>query len=67
LLLLGLLFHLAIEYALNLPMFAWDVLAAYVLFVDPADLARWWSAVRQLLGRSVTVPLPESGDLTRDR
>jgi hypothetical protein len=38
-LLLGLLFHLGIEYALNLPMFAWDVLAAYVLFIDPADLA----------------------------
>jgi hypothetical protein len=67
LLLLGLLFHLAIEYALNLPMFAWDVLTAYVLFVDPADLARWWSAVRQLLRRRVPVPLPEPGDLTRNR
>ena len=67
LLLLGLLFHLAIEYALNLPMFSWDVLAAYILFIDPADLARWWSAIRQLLGRRVPVPLPESSDLTRDR
>jgi hypothetical protein len=38
-LLLGLLFHFGIEYALNLPMFAWDVLAAYVLFIDPADFA----------------------------
>jgi hypothetical protein len=38
-LLLGLLFHLGIEYTLNLPMFAWDVLAAYVLFIDSADLA----------------------------
>jgi hypothetical protein len=61
LLLMGLLFHLAIEYALNLPMFAWDVLAAYVLFVDPADLARWWLTVRQRL------PLPESAELTRNR
>jgi hypothetical protein len=34
-LLLGLLFHLSIEYALNLPMFSWDVLTAYILFVDP--------------------------------
>ena len=38
-LLLGLLFHFGIEYALILPMFAWDVLAAYVLFIDPEDLA----------------------------
>lgn len=42
LLLLGLLFHLCIEYALNFPMFTWDVLTAYILFVDPTDLARWW-------------------------
>jgi hypothetical protein len=44
LLLLGLLFHLSIEYWLNIPMFQWDVLTAYVLFVDPADLlkvAKW--------------------------
>jgi hypothetical protein len=38
-LLLGLLFHLGIEYALNLPMFGWDILTAYVLFIDPADLS----------------------------
>jgi hypothetical protein len=38
-LLLGLLFHLCIEYTLNLPMFGWDVLTAYVLFIDPEDLA----------------------------
>jgi hypothetical protein len=40
LLLLGILFHLSIEYALNIPMFEWDILSGYVLFVDPADLAR---------------------------
>jgi HTTM domain len=47
LLLLGLLFHLSLEYALNLPMFEWDILAAYVLFVEPADLERVWRAIRQ--------------------
>jgi hypothetical protein len=47
LLLLGLLFHLSLEYALNLPMFEWDILAAYVLFVDPADLERVWHAIHQ--------------------
>ena len=40
LLLLGLCFHLFLEYAFNLPMFQWDVLAAYVLFIDPDDLSR---------------------------
>jgi hypothetical protein len=47
-LLLGLLFHLALEYALNIPMFQWDVLTAYVLFIDPADLDRAWQFVRRV-------------------
>jgi hypothetical protein len=47
LLLLGLLFHLCLEYALNLPMFEWDILAAYVLFIEPADIERVWRAIRQ--------------------
>ncbi len=33
-LLLGLGFHLCLEYALNIPMFQWDILSAYVLFLD---------------------------------
>jgi hypothetical protein len=45
LLLLGLLFHLCIEYALNLPMFSWDVIIGYILFVDPSDLDHWWRGV----------------------
>ncbi|HZQ55814.1 MAG TPA: HTTM domain-containing protein [Bryobacteraceae bacterium] len=40
LLLLGLLFHLCLEYSFNVPMFQWDILSAYILFVDPADIAR---------------------------
>lgn len=53
LLLLGLLFHLCLEYALNIPMFQWDVLSAYVLFVDPADLtrARKWIEARLPVAR----------------
>jgi hypothetical protein len=43
LLVLGVLFHLCLEYAFNIPLFQWDVLCAYVLFVDAADLEfiRW--------------------------
>jgi hypothetical protein len=48
LLLLGLLFHLCLEYSLNLPMFQWDVLTAYVLFIDPDDLTRLWARLREL-------------------
>jgi Vitamin K-dependent gamma-carboxylase len=45
-LVLGLLFHLYLEYSLNIPMFQWDVLTAYVLFIDPADLDRVWNSIR---------------------
>ena len=40
LLLLGLMFHLWLEYSLNIPLFQWDILSAYILFVDPVDIAR---------------------------
>jgi hypothetical protein len=43
---LGLLFHLSLEYALNIPLFQWDILSAYILFVDPADIARAWDWLR---------------------
>lgn len=42
LLALGLAFHLWLEYSLNIPLFQWDVLTAYVLFIDPADITRVW-------------------------
>jgi hypothetical protein len=41
----GVLFHLLIEYSLNIPMFEWDVLSAYVLFIEPEDLTRAWKRV----------------------
>ncbi len=46
LLLLGVFFHLFLEYWLNVPMFQWDVLTAYVLFIDAADLIRFWNWMR---------------------
>jgi hypothetical protein len=49
LLLLGFVFHLLLEYALNLPMIQWDILSAYVLFVEPADLRRAGNAICGLL------------------
>ncbi|MGA8223182.1 MAG: HTTM domain-containing protein [Candidatus Acidiferrales bacterium] len=46
LLALGVMFHLFLEYSLNVPMFEWDVLSAYILFVDAADIERAWNWVR---------------------
>ena len=51
LLLVGLLFHLSVEYALNLPMFEWDILAGYVLFIDPEDLTRAEKWMRERFSR----------------
>jgi hypothetical protein len=50
LLALGLLLHLSLDYSLNIPLFQWDVLSAYVLFVDPADVSRAWNRIRLRLG-----------------
>ncbi len=59
LLALGVLFHLWLDYSLNVPLFQWDVLSAYVLFIYPADMARAWNWIRGrsavLLGEPVTV------------
>src|SRR5215831_8788759 len=44
---LGLVFHLWLDYSLNIPLFQWDVLSAYVLFIDYDDLSRLWSAIRR--------------------
>jgi hypothetical protein len=43
----GLLFHLWLEYSLNIPLFQWDILSAYVLFVDPHDLRRAGNWIRR--------------------
>lgn len=59
LLLLGLLFHLCLEYALNIPMFQWDILSAYVLFIDPADLARASNWLRGHLPLAIFPFLPK--------
>lgn len=66
LLLLGLCFHLTLEYAFNLPMIQWDILSAYVLFVDPADLSRAAGALQSRLPwrkRAAQPRLPEDDPL----
>jgi hypothetical protein len=53
LLLSGLLFHICLEYTFNLPMFQWDILAAYVLFIDPRDLTKVGNAILRRIAPSV--------------
>ncbi|MGA7634749.1 MAG: HTTM domain-containing protein [Terriglobales bacterium] len=54
LLAIGLLFHLWLEYSLNIALFQWDVLSGYILFVDPADASRAWNWIKlRATGRRV--------------
>ena len=57
LLALGVMFHLFLEYSLNLPMFEWDILSAYILFVDAADLKRSWNWIHDHAAPHVGEPL----------
>jgi len=57
LLALGVLFHLWLEYSLNIPLFQWDVLSAYILFVDPADIARAGNWIKHRFGRAPDKPV----------
>ena len=59
-LLLGLLLHLSIEYSMNVPLFEWALLSAYVLFIDPDDLQRAMRWVRaRFRMRAAAVPQSE--------
>jgi Vitamin K-dependent gamma-carboxylase len=48
---LGVGMHLWLDYSLNIPLFQWDILSAYVLFVDPDDILRVWKRVSETLAR----------------
>ena len=65
----GLLFHLSLEYSLNVPMFQWDVMSAYLLFIDARDLERAWDWVSirlsPWLGEPVTVFYDSHSERTR--
>ncbi len=37
----GILLHIGIDYSMNIPLFGFIMVSAYVTFVDSADLARW--------------------------
>lgn len=46
-LLAGLGLHLGIEYAMNIPLFEWMIVATYINFIEPQDLSRMWNWTRR--------------------
>ena len=67
LLALGLLLHLSLEYSLNTPMFQWDVLSAYVLFIYPADMQRAWNRISSSVAAHLGAPVTLIYDATSER
>ncbi|HEV8542569.1 MAG TPA: DCC1-like thiol-disulfide oxidoreductase family protein [Verrucomicrobiae bacterium] len=57
-LLAGVLLHLGIDYSMNIPLFAFIMISAYVTFVEPADLRRFFSLVRQRFNREAKAESP---------
>jgi hypothetical protein len=57
----GVALHLWLEYSLNIPMFQWDVLTAYILFIEPEDLARVSRRATALLRRGELAPAQQAG------
>lgn len=66
LLIAGVLFHLSLEYALNIPMFQWDILCAYPLFLDAGLLQRLMDGLSKKPGeRAKADSLKNGSQLTR--
>jgi len=53
---MGVGLHLWLDYSLNIPLFQWDILSAYVLFIDPADIVRVWKRLSRMLARETQTP-----------
>jgi hypothetical protein len=50
-LLAGICLHIGIEYAMNIPLFEWMIVATYVNFVEPEDLTRAWNWFHNLYAK----------------
>jgi hypothetical protein len=55
-LLAGVCLHLGIEYAMNIPLFEWMILATYINFVYPEDLTRTITWTRNQFNKVVRRP-----------
>ncbi len=52
-LLSGLLLHLGIEYAMNIPLFEWMIVATYINFVEPEDITKAWNWLQGITAKSM--------------
>jgi len=60
------IFHLAIDYHMNIPFFEWLMITSYVLFIYPEDLARFLRFVQALLSKSGDKSKPEGQSKPED-
>jgi len=67
LLLIGVALHLSLEYAMNIPLFEWIMIATYVTFIAPEDLARAWNWVRTRIARRFGSPVTVGYDANSER
>jgi uncharacterized membrane protein YphA (DoxX/SURF4 family) len=54
----GILLHLGIDYSMNIPLFAFVMISAYVTFVEPADLERWLGFLTNRFKRKAPLASP---------
>ncbi len=66
-LLAALALHMGIEYAMNIPLFEWEVVATFLTFIDPDDLSRAWAWVRARAAPYLAAPVTVVYDGAVDR
>jgi predicted DCC family thiol-disulfide oxidoreductase YuxK len=59
-LLSGVFLHLGIDWTMNIPLFAWVLMTAYLAWIAPADLERFFAWARERVNRwtSFAAPIP---------
>jgi predicted DCC family thiol-disulfide oxidoreductase YuxK len=57
-LLAGVLLHLGIDYTMNIPLFGYTMMGAYILFVEPEDLRRFFGWVTGRFNRATKFEEP---------
>jgi hypothetical protein len=50
-LVIGVFFHIGIDYSVNIPLFEWLFMFSYVVFIDAKDLTRIWDTVKALAAK----------------
>lgn len=57
LLLIGVIFHLGMDWVLVIPLFQEVMLCCYICFIDPADLSKCMTSIKRLVHNCVKKPL----------